>query len=197
MNVSLILKPFFVSVFIVVLSFYSLALVSKAEEKTKNEKQEAAMKKWQEYATPGDDHKLLEPFIGSWDYTVRWWMSTDAKPEESKGTSEVKWIMGGRFLEITAQGTSRGQQFIGMGITGYDNAEKQYKSVWIDNMGTGMMVANGNYDSSTKSFVETGNFTDPVMGEKSYRGVTKIINDDKYTYELYTTGPNGKEFRTL
>jgi len=197
MKVSIILKALFLSVLVFVLSFYSLALVSKAEEKTKNENQEAAMKKWQEYATPGDNHKLLEPFVGSWDYTVRWWMSPEAKAEESTGTSDVKWIIDGRFLEITAIGTTKEQPFKGMGITGYDNAEKKYKSVWIDNMGTGMMVANGTYDPSTKTFVEKGKFTNPVRGEESYRGVTKIINDDKYTYEMYTAGPDGKEFRNL
>jgi len=105
--------------------------------------------------------------------------------------------MGGRFLEIMPQGESKEQPFKGLGITGYDNAEKHYKSIWIDNMGTGMVVATGNYDSSTKSFVEKGKFTDPVGGERPYRGVTRFTNDDKYTYEMYITGPEGKEFRNL
>jgi hypothetical protein len=59
------------------------------------------------------------------------------------------------------------------------------------------MMSRGNYDPSTKTLVEKGTFTDPVEGEKSYRGVTKIINKDKYTYEIYISGPDKKEFRMM
>ena len=43
---------------------------------------------------------------------------------KSTGSSEVKWIMGGRYLEQTATGTSMGQEFHGMGLMGYDNMKK-------------------------------------------------------------------------
>ncbi|MGH7802522.1 MAG: DUF1579 domain-containing protein [Thermodesulfobacteriota bacterium] len=185
--------PFFALV------FTAFAAVGKEEDKTSDQNQDAMMAKWKEYATPNENHKLLDSFVGKWNYTVRWWMSPDSKPEESKGTSEVKWIMGGRFLKqsVEGQGMSKDQPFKGIGISGYDNAEKQYKSLWIDNMGTGMMIGSGSYDPSTKTFVDKGTFSCPAQSEKSYRSVTTIINKDKYTYEMYTTDPDGKEFRNM
>lgn len=156
------------------------------------------MTKWMEYSTPGEGHKALEPLVGNWDYTVSWWESPGSKPQKSTGTSEVKWIMGGRYLEQTAKGMSMGQEFRGMGIMGYDNMKKEYNGVWIDNMGTGMMTGTGSYDPAKKSFTENGSFSSPMEGgEKSYRGVTTLINPDKYTYEMYVTGKDGKESRAM
>ncbi len=194
LNVS---KRYFLPVLFFALVFTAFAALGKAEDKTSDQSQDAMMTKWKEYATPNENHKILDSFVGNWNYTVKWWMSPGAKPEVSKGTSNVKWIIGGRFLKQSAEGKSMGQPFKGMGITGYDNAEKQYNSIWIDSMGTGMMMSRGNYDPSTKTLVEKGTFTDPVKGEKSYRGVTKIINKDKYTYEIYISGPDKKEFRMM
>ena len=156
------------------------------------------MAKMMEYATPGEGHKALEPLVGNWDYTVTWWETPDSQPQKSTGTSEVKWIMGGRYLEQTANGMSMGQEFQGMGIMGYDNMEKEYNGVWIDNMGTGMMTSTGSYNHATKSFTEKGSFTcTEEGGKKSYRGVTTLINPDKYTYEMYVTGKDGKEYRVM
>lgn len=156
-----------------------------------------SMAKWKEHALPGDAHKAMEPLTGNWDYVVSWWMTPDAEPQKSTGSSEVKWIMGGRFLEQTAKGTSMGQEFQGMGVMGYDNASKQYRGVWIDNMGTGIMTSTGSYDASTKTFEEKGSYTDPMEGEKSFRGVTTIVDADKYTYEMYIPGADSKEFRVM
>lgn len=197
MNTENTLKIFSFSALIFALVLITFGVVGRAEDKAKDQSQDAMMAKWKEYSTPNENHKLLDFFLGKWDYTVKWWMSPDAKPEESKGNGEVKWIMGGRFLEQSVQGTSMNQPFNGMGILGYDNAEKEYKSVWIDNMGTGMMVGSGTYDPSTKTFTDKGTFSCPTQSEKSYKSVTTIINKDKYSYEMYTADSDGKEFRNM
>ena len=45
--------------------------------------------------------------------------------------------------------------FEGMGIVGYDNLLKKFVSVWIDNMGTGLMPGTGTYDAATKTYTYT------------------------------------------
>jgi len=156
------------------------------------------MAKWQAYAMPGEGHKALEPLVGNWDYTISWWETPGSQPQKSTGTSEVKWILSGRFLEQTAKGSAMGQEFEGMGIMGYDNMKKEYTGIWMDNMGTGMMTSTGSYDPSTKSFTETGSFSCPQEGgEKSFRGVTAFMNPDKYTYEMFAADKDGKESRMM
>jgi hypothetical protein len=208
MHKSNLLKTFIYFVFILAIGFFTTAVAGVAEEKpageTKsNEKgvtdqnQASDMEIWKEYATPSENHKVLDAFVGTWDYTVKWWSSPNSEPEISKGTSKVRWIMGGRFLERTAKGTSMGQPFEGMGITGYDNARKEYVSVWIDNMGTGVMVSSGKYYASTKIFEEKGSFTQPKMGETPFKAVTKIISDDNFVYDIYTKDKDWQEYKAL
>ncbi len=208
MNPKNLTKAFLFLTIFIFFGFITMVVTSKAGEESK-EKQEsvkqkasvqdhdAMMEKWKEFATPNENHKVLDILVGNWEQTVKWWMSPDAKPESSTGTSEIKWIMGGRFIESTVEGTSMGQPFEGMGLTGYNNEKKQYQSIWIDNMGTGIMTGSGNYDPNTKTLTEQGTFSCPAEGQKSYRGVTKIINKDKFTYEMYMAGLDGNEFRAM
>ncbi|MDP2654120.1 MAG: DUF1579 domain-containing protein [Candidatus Omnitrophota bacterium] len=160
---------------------------------------ETMMAKWQEYSTPAEGHKALEQFVGKWDHTVKWWMKPNSEPEVSTGQSEIQWMLSGRFLKHEATGTSMGQPFEGLGIYGYDNAKKQYTSLWLDNMGTGIMKSFGQYDEAAKMFTETGKHTCPLSenNERVYRGVTKFTDADHYTYEFYTLGEDGKEFRAM
>jgi hypothetical protein len=158
---------------------------------------DAMMAKWQEMSTPNENHKALDVLVGHWDHSLKWWMSPDAPPDESTGTTQTTWILGGRFIKHMAQGTSMGQPFEGMGIIGYDNGKKEYNMVWIDNMGTGFMTASGQYDPASKTFTEKGQISCPIKGQMPFRGVTKIIDNDHYTYELYAPGEDGKEFRSM
>ncbi len=158
---------------------------------------QAMMAAWQAYASPSDNHKVLDPLVGTWSHVVKSWMMPDSQPEISKGTTETQWTMGGRYLRSAVSGMAMGQPFEGMAITGFDNAKQAYQTLWLDNMGTGMMIGEGTYDPGTKTLTDHGRFTDPLTGQQSYRGVATLIDDDHYSYELYVADKNGKEFRMM
>ena len=44
---------------------------------------------------------------------------------------------------------------------------------------------------------EKGTFTNPTAGEKSFKGVTKFIDDNRFKYEMYISNPDGNEFRSM
>jgi len=67
-------------------------------------KMQEMMKKMEEYATPGEFHKILASSAGKWTYTSKWWESADAKPMESVGTSTMKMVLSGRFLQHETNG---------------------------------------------------------------------------------------------
>lgn len=158
---------------------------------------QAMMAAWQAYASPNDNHKVLNPLVGTWSHVVKGWMTPDSQPETSKGTTETKWMLGGRYLQHAVKGTSMGQPFEGMGLTGFDNGRQTYQTIWMDNMGTGMMIGEGTYDPGTKTLTDHGRFTDPLTGQRSYRGVVTFIDDAHYSYELYVEDKDGKKFRML
>lgn len=187
--------------FLLLTMMFSLTL--HAEDKKMEGMNEDMMKKAQAYATPGEPHKGLAEMAGKWNYTSKWWMTKDAQPQESKGTSTMRMILGGRFLEQNLKGMSMGKTFEGHGMTGYDNIKKQYEIVWLDNMSTGIMHATGTYDPNTKTMTEMGEYTCPMREARDstahYRGETKTIDKNTFTYTMYGKGmnPDGEEFKMM
>jgi len=155
-------------------------------------------------ATPGEFHDKLKPLAGNWTFVTKIRMGPDQPWEESTGSAEYRWILGGRVLvqEIKANpGGSMdqymGASFEGFGITGYDNTTKKYYNAWADNMGTGMMTSTGTVDGSGKVFTYTGDYDDPMLGHKTVKSVLKIEGDNKLVFEMYDKDPAGKEFTTV
>ncbi len=150
------------------------------------------MQKWGKFATPGKPHEHLALRAGHWDHHVKSWCDPDpnAPPMESTGTTKTKMILGGRFLLDHSNGEFNGEKFEGMGITGYDNLKKKYVTIWIDSMGTGMMVAEGEADSEGKVFTYKGTYSDPMAGKvKTSRMVETIVDDETWKMEMFEPGP--------
>lgn len=157
------------------------------------------MKKWAQYSNPGDLHKQLEPLIGGWQETVRFWFAPGTDAVESASTSEAEWIMDGRWVKQEHDGSAMGQPFHGFGLLGYDNYREEYVSIWIDNMSTAAMITRGTYDPVTNTMTMTGT-VDDFMGGKSdvpLRTVMHWKDPDTAVYEMYAPGPDGTEFMTL
>ena len=111
-------------VLIVVVMFLSVNIFS--EEKSAED--QAMMKKWMEYATPGKMHKTLEYFAGKWDAVTKYWMKPGDKAMETTGTSTAKMIMGGRYLKTNNYGKMMGMEFTGLSIIGYDTSKSLFES---------------------------------------------------------------------
>ena len=160
---------------------------------------EAMMAKMQEYSLPGEGHQILNYFVGDWEYTMKWWTSPESEPEESTGTGSIISVMDGRFIEQIFEGAFMGQPFTGRGTLGFDNLKKEYVFTWIDNMSTGIMSSTGTYDEVSKTLTETGSHSCPISesGVRSFRGLTKIVDDNAYTYEVFTDDPMGNEFKSM
>ena len=182
-----------------VLFFASSALQVRlfAQQQPQSEEEQKMMKMWMEYATPGENHKYFEYFVGDWDVNVKMWMKPGAEPEVSKGDNTSKLILGGRYLKSTYKGTMMGMPFEGLSITGYDNFKKEFVTLWLDTAGTGIYQTAGTLDKASKTRTETGLWDDFMTGGKSkVKWITTVIDDNKYTFVMYGTDPMGKEFKS-
>ncbi len=159
--------------------------------------EKAAMEAMVKAATPGESHKRLDPLVGSFDATVRAWMAPGKPPEETKGTSENKWVLGNRYVEQRFQGTFMGQPFSGIGFTGYDNVWKRYVSVWMDDAGTGIMVSTGKA-AGARAIDTTATVYNPVNGKPDKLTEKLTVADaDHHTLEMWGSAPVGKPFKML
>lgn len=159
--------------------------------------QQAQMDAMMKAVSPGEHHAHMKKLVGEFDYTIT--MVMPGMPaQEYKGHRSAKMVMGDRYLDETYTGTFMGMPFEGHGTMAYDNVQKKYLSTWIDNMGTGIMFANGTCANNGTEWTMSGEMADPQTGKMTpERSVTKLVDADHMTMEMYGPGPDGKEMKMM
>ena len=159
------------------------------------------MKQMMELAKLNENHKLLASMAGTWSYTVKMWMDPKGAPTESTGTAVRKSVMDGRYLTGDysgkfkmpgADGKMTEMNFKGMSMDAYDNVKKKFVNGWVDNMGTGIMIAEGTYDDATKTFTYTGEFEMMPGMKAKIREVIKMTDKDHMAMEYYEDRGQGE-----
>lgn len=158
---------------------------------------EDTLAKWEEFSKPGEEHLKLHPFVGLWRVKVKIWPAPDAAPIESEGTSQSKWIMGSRFINTRYTGVLNNKAFTRIGYLGYDNVKKKYVSVWLGSNGTGITTAEGTWDDLDRTLTMGSEYTDPLTGKTvRVKTQTRITSTTQYIHEVFSTGPDGKSFKS-
>jgi len=158
----------------------------------------AQMEMMEKLSQPGEYHELLKAFVGTWSADVKMWMDPNAPPVVSKGQATFKLIFEGRFLDGDFLGEFMGMPFKGINIMGYDNAKKEFFSIWLDNSTTGLISSTGTYDADTKKYHFRAETFDPVsrqtmeMREEAY-----FASNDEYISVTYAKFKDGKEFKNM
>jgi|SRR5690606_10423394 len=159
---------------------------------------EEEMKAWMDYMTPGDIHNEIAKWDGEWAEEMTMWMAPDAPPQKYDLTCVNEMVLGGRYQTSVHKGNFGGMDFEGRSTLAYDNIKKKLISTWIDNMGTGLMVMEGTWDPKTKTANFKGMSMDPMSGkEVQMREVFTIVDDKTQKMEMYMTGPDGKEYKSM
>ena len=151
------------------------------------------MKAYMDYLTPGPFHKHLAQSEGNWDYQMKIFAEPGKDPVIERGTAKVEMILGGRYLQMTHEGTAWGMPFQAIQIFGFDNVKQEFLAYWIDNMGTGFTVSSGKMDFN-KGYLEMfGSFVDAaVKKDVNFRCVLKSTDIDNFSIQMYVT-KEGKE----
>ena len=190
-----------------ILAFSGTLLVNPAfaQDKSGQPDPEEMMAKMEALGKPGENHRLLAELVGSWDCKVTFWMAPGAPPSVSLGTAVRKVILDGRYFVMDTavkmqmpgpDGQMHPVDYKGMQIDGYDNMKGKFFSTWMDNMGTGVLMAEGSYDPASKTFTYHSE-EETMPGTKTkVRGVVKVIDKDHYLFEWYEEH-GGKEEKTM
>jgi hypothetical protein len=161
--------------------------------------EKAVMEAMEKQATPGPEHKKLEPLVGEWTYTAEFWMAPGGPSMKMNGEAKRKWILDGRFIQEDVTGPAQGGMppFQGRGLVGYDNHAKKYVGTWIDSMTTSISHMTGEMDAAGKVFTWRHEDYDPVFGKKiKMRDVIRMTGPDAQVMEFYKIAPDGKEMKS-
>ena len=162
----------------------------------------ATMQKLIEKGSPSEQHQILASLSGIWDYDLKYWSKKGSEPQLSNGTVDNKMVLGDRFLssKINIILNIGGQSipYEGWLFLGYDTIKKAYTSILIDTMHTGITEGEGQYNRKTKTLVEKGMFTHPLMDkEHTYRSEIQFTNSNTYKETVFIKDSGGKEFKVL
>lgn len=158
---------------------------------------DAKMKAWLAYMTPGENHTILAKDVGSWKTEMSMYEDPNSAAVKSAGTAEISMILGGRYQQSIYKGDMGGMPFEGISIVGFDNTKKIFVNSWIDNLGTGLMVMEGKWDTPGKKITYTGKTVDPVTGKEIKVRQVLTIEDEKSQYMEMFMVENGKEYKSL
>ncbi len=168
------------------------------QKKEMSPEEKAAMEAMMKAMTPGDAHKLLDNMVGVFDAKVTAWFVPGAEPAVNTGTAENTWVLGNREVMQKFTGMFMGQQFHGIGFTGYDNIKKSYWGTWIDDMGTSVMVSTGATTDNGKTWKFTSTVPDPMTGKDAPVEERITVTDkDHHTFEMWSPGPDGKMMKMM
>ena len=156
------------------------------------------MMKFIEAMSPNDNHKKLEPLVGRWETASSFWMDgPDRPPMTDRGTANITWALGGRFLKQEFKGSFMGMPMEGIGYNGYDNLQKVYSMFWIDNTSTAMSTATGGFDQTGTVLTLTGKADDPITGEKGkdVKYVIRMAEKGRFVFEMHEVPAKGPEVK--
>jgi hypothetical protein len=167
-----------------------LRQVTQAGEPKTPPSPEALLKALAEAGKPGPEHKKLQPFIGQWNFTMKFWTDPSQPPAELKGTLERKWIMDGRFIQETVRGecVKTGKTCEGLGLVGYHPGLKKFTCVKA--CGVTGTISSGlvSCDSSGTRFECVKEECCPLTGEKvKGRDEVVIESPDRIVLNVYKT----------
>jgi hypothetical protein len=121
---------------------------------------------------------------------MKLWTDPNQAPAELKGTIERKWIMDGRFVQETARAecAKSGKTFEGLGLLGYDAAQKKFTFVkacsLCGTISSGLVTCN----SSGTRFECVKEECCPLTAERiKARGEVVIENHDRIVMHFYKT----------
>ena len=151
-----------------------------------------------EVMSPGPEHELLKPFLGTFRAEVQLWMGP-GDPMVSTGTMTNELVLDGRYVRQDYVGDPNDgpfPSFKGHGFWGYNRMARRFEGYWIDNASTIMQLETGSVDESGKVWTMTSEIVDSQGGTMSRRSVITLMDDDHHSIESFFT-KEGKEFKAM
>jgi len=105
-------------------------------------------------AIPATDpeHARLTAMVGTWDVELTFWLRPGGAPITTKGTSTIRSILNGLFVEEKIEGALNGTPFTTLAWTGYNAGTKQYEATRIASTNTARISESGAFDEVAGHF---------------------------------------------
>jgi hypothetical protein len=176
---------------------FAIALPALAAPPEMTAEQKAMAEAYAKAGAPGEAHARLAKMAGEYDLSISSWEAPGGPPTVEKGTATRAMTLDGRVMTEHVTSTMWGQPWQGHGMYGFDNVTGKHWGTWNDSMSTGIMVSEGTCDDQN-ACTFTGSWNDPISkGKITARMTTRWTDATTEVFEMYTPGPDGKEFKMM
>jgi hypothetical protein len=100
----------------------------------------------------GPEHARLTAMAGTWDVEMTFFLKPGAPGIATKGTSTIRALLNGLFIEEKIDGALNGAPFTTLAWTGFNTSSHQYEATRISSTNTIRIAETGAYDEKTKQF---------------------------------------------
>jgi hypothetical protein len=109
------------------------------------------------------EHARLTAMCGTWDVEMTFWFKPGGPGVTTKGTSTIRPLFDGLFVEEKIEGALNGAPFTTLAWTGFNTATHQYEATRIASTNTIRIAETGGYDENMKQFELKADY--PLAGE--------------------------------
>ena len=142
----------------------------------------------------GPEHARLVAMSGTWDVEMTFWFKPGGPGTTTKGTSTIRPLFDGLFVEEKIEGTLNGAPFTTLAWTGFNSATHQYEATRIASTNTMRVVETGGYDEKTRQFELKADY--PLAGDIWHqRTVIQVMSSDAMTAASYLSFGNVPEWK--
>lgn len=135
-------------------------------------------------AAPSAEHMRLMAMCGTWDVDMTFWFRPGGQGVATKGTSTIRPLFDGLFVEERIEGALNGAPFTTLAWTGFNTATHQYEATRIASTNTIRIAETGGYDEKTNQFELKADY--PLAGETWHqRTVVQPTSADAMTAVSY------------
>lgn len=144
----------------------------------------------------GPEHARLRAMAGTWDVEMTFWFKPGAPPVVTKGTSTIRSMLNGLFIEEKIDGTLNGTPFTTLSWTGFNTATHQYEATRISSTNTMRIAESGIYDEKAKQFDLKADY--PLAGDTWHqRTVIQPTSADAMTATSYLSFGTVPEWKAV
>jgi uncharacterized protein DUF1579 len=123
----------------------------------------APLRKEIQMAKAGPEHARLTAMCGTWDVEMTFWFQPARPGVTTKGTSTIKPLFDGLFVEERIDATLNGAPVTTLAWTGFNTATQQYEATRIASTNTSRIAETGTFDEKTNQFELKADY--PLGGE--------------------------------
>jgi hypothetical protein len=144
----------------------------------------------------GPEHARLAAMCGTWDVEMTFWLQPGRPGLSTKGTSTIRSLLDGRFIEEKIEGTLNGAPFTTLAWTGFNTDTHQYEATRISSTNTARIAETGVYDEQARQFELKADY--PLAGDTWHqRTVVQVVSADSMIATSYLSFGKVPEWKAV